>query len=335
VFGPLRTLSDWFLMPDSYVGWSSRAARAGAEALRRGSFDAMLSSSPPDSVHLAALGLAGRHRLPWVADFRDPWISLSFRRPPTPWHRARQESLERSVLEGAQLVLCASETHTLELRARTSGPDDRIVHLPNGYDPAPRSAAAKADPSRFTLVFTGVLSLMPDVEVFLAAVHDVLARHPESRRCLRARLLGPYDRTYADRAVALGLEGVVEFTGPRSYAEARDVQQTADVLLVWQPRGFPTMVPGKLYEYFDAAKPVLAILDPATESARTIVRAGGTVVPTADRAGLVRELERLYLAWKEGVPVVQPRPDWLDSHRRSALAARLAGLLDRMVEKVA
>jgi hypothetical protein len=45
-------LSDWWLMPDSYAGWAARARGAAASGgARAGGFDAMLSSSPPDSVH--------------------------------------------------------------------------------------------------------------------------------------------------------------------------------------------------------------------------------------------------------------------------------------------
>ena len=105
LFAGLRSLSDWWLLPDSYAGWAKRAAARGRFLFdsRRGGateyFDALLSSSPPDSVHLGALDLKRRFGTPWVADFRDPWIGLNFREPKTRWHRARQRRLEASVLE--------------------------------------------------------------------------------------------------------------------------------------------------------------------------------------------------------------------------------------------
>src|SRR5262245_34952711 len=73
-FAGLRKLSDWWLMPDSYAGWSARAAAVAERRARAGGFHAMLSSSPPDSVHLAGRAVHRRTGLPWVADFRDPWI---------------------------------------------------------------------------------------------------------------------------------------------------------------------------------------------------------------------------------------------------------------------
>jgi len=330
-FAPLRRLSDWWLLPDSYAPWASRARDAAAARLERGGVDALLSTSPPDSVHLAAEPLARRFRLPWVADFRDPWIGLSFRTPPTRWHRARQATLERRVLEGADVVLAASRTHEDALRAAGTR---RVEHLPNGFEPQPDTAPTAArDDDAFRLVFTGTLSLMPDTELFLEAVHDVLARHPEARRRLRATLAGPFDTDYEDRAVSLGLRGIVSFPGPRPHAETRALQRRADLLLLWKPAGadYRTMVPGKLYEYLDAGRPVLALLDPGEEAAELVRRAGGAIAPPGKREPLAAAIEERYLAWRGGARPAPQRAAWLDEHTRARLAGRLSGVLDSLV----
>ncbi len=336
VFAGLRRLSDWFLFPDAYAGWARRATDAVRERLGRGGIDVVLTSSPPDSAHVPGLDTRGATRAPWVADFRDPWMGLEFRTPPTAWHRGRQRRLESRVLAGADRVLAASRTHADALRRRfiASGADPaKVVHLPNGYeagDDAP--VPFTPDPTSFRLVYTGMLSLMPDIEVCLEAVHDVLARVPEARQRMRARLLGPFDANLEHRARALGLTGIVEFAGPRPHAESRAAQAGADVLLHWQPHAFPTMVPGKLYEYFESGRPVLAVLDPATEAAALIREAGGTVVAPGDRDALAAEIERRYVAWASGVTTPTRRPEGLEAHRRDRLAARLAGVLDELVE---
>lgn len=332
-FDRLRALSDWLLLPDSYVGWSRRAARAAGALLERERFDALLSSSPPDSVHLAALDANKKFAGPWIADFRDPWIGLHFRQPKTAWHRRRQEQMERSVLDRADLLIAASNTHAERLRAQL--PRERaadVVHLPNGYEPATEAGVASPpnEPAvpRFVVAYTGTMSRQPDAEVFLEAVHDLLAAQPEARRRLRAVLQGPYESHYADRAQALSLTGIVELSGPRPHAETVALQRRADLLVLWKMRGIPTMVPGKLYEYLDAGRPLVAVLEPDEEAAALVRRAGGTIVSPGDRAGLTRAIERHYRAWREGRPVASSRPDWLSEHTRRALTARLAALLD-------
>jgi glycosyltransferase involved in cell wall biosynthesis len=337
-FAALRSASNWTMFPDSYVGWSRRAARVAERIVRERAIDVVLTSSPPDSVHRVGLELRRRHDAPWVADFRDPWMGLVARTPPTRWHRARQEALERQVLERADLVLAASRTHADALVARLADGAARVVHLPNGFEadatPTPPSVAEPVlpGPDTFLLVYTGVLSLMPDTEVFLEAVHDLLAVRPEARRRLRVRLVGPFEAGYTDRAVALGLTpGIVEFTGPRAHREARALQRRADLLMLWQPRNFPTMVPGKLYEYLDAARPIVAVVDPAIGSAAMVRRAGGTVVSPGDREALTEALGRHYAAWREGRALTAERPEWLHEHTRAGLSARLARRLDALV----
>lgn len=334
-FGGLRRLSDWLMLPDSYAGWGRRAAAAAAARLGRGDVRVVLSSSPPDSAHVAADAALARtaRRVPWIADFRDPWVGLGFRTPPTAWHRARQRALERGVLERADLVLAASRTHADALE-HAEQPPRRVVHLPNGFAPVPRADdPPAADTSAFRLAFTGTLSLMPDVGTLLEAVHEVLARRPEARRRLRVDLAGPYDTGYEDRATALGLTGIVRFLGARPHAETRALQRAADVLVLWKPRGegYRTMVPGKLYEYLDSGRPIVALLPPDDETAALVRRAGGSVLAPGDRTALALELETRYMNWKTSGRAPGARPHWLDEHARPHLSARLAAELDRLL----
>jgi len=332
-FSKLRSLSDWWLLPDSYAGWAKRAASVARRRLQRGDIDCLLSSSPPDSAHLAAWRARRGLGVPWVADFRDPWVGLHLRTPPTSWHRARQERLEARVLDSADRILAASRTHAGQLRSRAPNREDHVVHLPNGFEPATSTAGVRAtsDAQSFEVVFTGTLSQMPETEVLLEALHELLARRPELRRRVRARLAGPYDRGYEDRAVALGLTGIVEFTGPQSHAEARALQRRADLLLLWKPPGMPTMVPGKLYEYLASGRPIVALLPEGEEAAELAERGGAVRLTPGDRVSLAAEIERRVNQWLARGREPDREVDWLASHTRHALAARLARELDALI----
>ena len=99
------------------------------------------------------------------------------------------------MLGSADLVLAASRTHADDLararlpRCRGRDPPAGLEHLPNGFEPArtradrdqlPRPIVDPPD-GTFALVFAGTLSQMPDADVFLEALHDLLARRPEAR----------------------------------------------------------------------------------------------------------------------------------------------------------
>jgi glycosyltransferase involved in cell wall biosynthesis len=334
-FRPLRALVDWFLLPDSYAGWAGRA-RATVEArIARGDIDVLLSSSPPDSVHLAAREAARATGVTWVADFRDPWVGLQFRTPPTPWHAAAQRAMEARVLTGASLVLAASRTHAEALGARTEARPRAVLHLPNGFEPAPPGppGTVAADRDHFRVVFTGSLSLMDELGTLIDAVAALLARDPGARAVLRVDLLGPYDREWETRARARGLDGVLRFAGARAHAESRAAQRAAELLLLWRPRGegYRTMVPGKLYEYLASGRPVLALLPEGDEAAVLVRRAGGAVIAPGAAQTLERELAGRLARWRAGARAADAVPDWLGGHTREHLAGTLARALDGLV----
>ncbi len=329
----LRRLAAWLAVPDAYVGWARRATRVTRSRLAKGDISVLLTSSPPDSVHAVARA-ARRARIPWVADFRDPWIGLYFRHPPTSWHRARQVARERAVLETADLVTVASHTHLAELGRLSGGRARRAEYWPNGFEAAPPGIPDPPRPGgpRMSLVFTGTLSEMPAAETFMEAVAELCKRHSQARRRIRVVLAGSHESGYPDRAQGLGLVGVVEFPGPLDHAQARRLQAQADVLLLWKPAaaGYRTMVPGKLYEYLAARRPILAILPEDDEAAELVRRGGGVVVPPGARGPLLGALEQRYLAFDSGTPSLPPLP-WLEDHERARLAQRMASWLDELV----
>src|SRR6185295_121193 len=109
----------------------------------------------------------------------------------------------------------------------------------------------------------------------------------------------------------------------------------ADLLMLWKPTGdgFRTMVPGKLYEYLDSGRPLLAMLDPEDEAARLAERGGAVVKAPGDRGAIAAAIAERYQAWREGGPAPTRRPDWLAEHTRANLAARLAAILERLVRR--
>ncbi|MFI5370072.1 MAG: glycosyltransferase [Candidatus Eisenbacteria bacterium] len=327
-FAAARRLADLVLLPDPYRGWARRAARVARARVAAGGVDVLLTSSPPDSTHLAGLELSRDTGLPWVADFRDPWIGLHFLRPPTPWHAARQRAMERAVVTGADLVLAASRTHLDDLRALSPR---RLELLPNGYEPAP-DGAIPGRGSRFTMTFTGTSFHMRQTSVFLDAMALWLAAEPDARPRVRVVLAGPYESGQRAHAGALGLDDVVEFPGPLPHRETRALQSGADLLLLWKPEGpgYRTMVPGKLYEYLDTGRPVLAALPAGDEAADMVVAAGGERVDPGDSDALASALARRHALWTRGAPAPASRPGWLAGHTREALATRLAALLDTL-----
>jgi len=323
----LRALARFFLFPDSYAAWQRPAIAAGLERVASGGIDCVLSTSPPETAHLVGERIA--RGLPWVADFRDPWVGLHYRRPPTPFHAARHRAAERRVLERADRVLCASRTHYEAVR-QVAG--DRARFLPNGIELEAEKAEEAESPARdgrLTVVSTGSHVDMPALFALLEALAARLQRDPGIAQRLRFVLAGPHDAALSRLVEARGLQAMVTFAGILPHAEARALQRSADRLLFVRNEGpgYGAMVPGKTYEYLDARRPVVALV--AESEAAGILREAGAFVVAPDQAEAA--LDAL-LARNEQAP----RPDEgaiariLGPRSRRALAGELAGILSEL-----
>src|SRR5207249_11381352 len=81
-----------------------------------------ISTSPPPTTHLIAVVLKALTGLPWVADFRDPWIEEGFYPLPGTLRYRVETILEQQVIRCADRVTVTtpyrSEEHTSELQSR-------------------------------------------------------------------------------------------------------------------------------------------------------------------------------------------------------------------------
>src|ERR1035437_4768256 len=110
-----RRIADFLLFPDDRICWVPGAIRRGAEAIRRHKPRILYSTSPDPSAHLVALALARLMRLPWVAEFRDPWTMNLFRKPrPFAWMERAEHWMERRVVTNADHIVVTSAEYAAD-----------------------------------------------------------------------------------------------------------------------------------------------------------------------------------------------------------------------------
>ncbi len=333
-FGLLRKLGELFLVPDTYVGWVPFATRAAARLCREKPFDLVYSTSPPDSSHLVARSVARRFGMPWVADFRDPWIALHLRRPPTPFHRFWHEKLERGVME-ADAVLVTTEWHRGALQS--SFPRARIERVPNGYDEDDFAGLDSLGPPErpFTIMHGGMLTLGRSIGPFLDGLSLFCGMRPESRKDLRVVFLGSRESRNEELVAGAGLEDVVSFEDNVGHAECvkRERSSHALLLLKHDDDRYRGLVPGKLYEYIGARRPVLAVVPPGEAAATVRDNGRGEVAPIDDPGRIAEAISRMYDLHGEGKLESAYSLDELPQYTRRRAADRLDGIMRSLLEE--
>jgi len=334
-FAWLRRLAAWTLVPDSYIGWKPFAMRAAEALWREDPPEVLLSSSPPDSNHVVALELKRRTGLPWLADFRDPWIGLHLHAPPSTWHRKRQETLERQVLAEADCVV-ATTTWLRDL-LRRRGPAGKQVHvIRNGYDPEDFQEPPAEAPQQgaLHLAHTGMLTLSRSAAGLLRALDLLQRRRPELRGQLELELIGARESSNDGLVQELQLQHCVSLQGYVPHAEAIRAMQRADVLVLIKhdDRRYEGLIPGKFYEYLGAGRPILGLV-PESEAAQLIRElACGEIAAPDETEDIVAALERLLAAKRDGRLATDYACAAPARFQRPEQTRNLASLLDLLLE---
>jgi len=296
-FGIVRRVSAAILIPDSYVGWVRFARSAALKVINTDRVDAVYSTSPPESTHLAGLAIHRKTGLPWLVDFRDPWMNLHLLDAPSRLHVRVHRDMERRVCTHASSLVVTTRWHEAKLRA--SIPGARITRISNGYDGEEMAGLDHVVPPArpLRIVHAGMLTQRRSATPFLEALARVLADEPALRSGIEVEFIGPRESENEQSTARLRLDGVVRFRDPLPHAEVLRVERGAHVLLLVKHADsrYDGLVPGKLYEYIGLRRPVLA-LAPAGEARDLVTSLARGEVASPESVDEIERALRIVLA---------------------------------------
>ncbi|HEX9972248.1 MAG TPA: glycosyltransferase, partial [bacterium] len=165
-------------IPDARIGWYKYAVKAGIKAIQDDpSIKVVLSSGPPHTVHLIGHAIAKRMGLPFVADFRDPWLNIDY------YHDIKRSRftlfldryLEGKILTRADAVTVVSPgCQDLLIEGHKNIHLDRFHVIYNGFDtevypdPAPQPPGDK-----FIITYIGNLPQSRYTPVLYQAISEL------------------------------------------------------------------------------------------------------------------------------------------------------------------
>lgn len=242
----IKAVLGHVLFPDIRGEWTPWARRGLARLLAELTPDVVISSHEPATTLM--LGLHARAQgFRWIADLGDPVLA-----PYTPrrWRR-RSAALEARVCRQADQVLVTCEAAGRLLAERHGLPANRCTVLTQGFD-AEASAADPAieiefDDARLELLYSGSFYAFRTPGALIAAVNDT-----PGVRLTVATALAPVElveaaQQWPERFRLLGYLG---------HRQTLAVQRGSHVL-VNIGNDDPGQVPGKVYEYLGAGRPIL------------------------------------------------------------------------------
>lgn len=319
-------------IPDPRISWVGPSVRFLKKYLKEHPVDVIVTTGPPHSMHLIGLKLSRATGVPWVADFRDPWTKMFYFKhlQLSKWAFRKHRKLEREVLDGATRVIAVSPFVQKEFQDMTGTPVELIT---NGFDPEDFEQPLERD-GYFNITHTGLFAADGNPDTLWEVLAEKCAEDMEFRDALRIRLSGKTDIQIIESVRKAGLGAHLVDLGYREHQIAVREQMNASMLILplrKEPE-YRATLPGKLFEYLAALRPVLGIgqKDGAMAAVLSETRAG-EVYDWDEKDGMRAFVDRCWRLYKDGA-------DWnntenIEKYSRKSTAAKLASLLDSITEQ--
>ncbi|MDH7568056.1 MAG: glycosyltransferase family 4 protein [Armatimonadota bacterium] len=210
------------------------------------------------------------------------------------------KQLDRTIVHRAAGVVTISQSFVDFYREVRGVPADRLHLVPNWLDeeeivPEPRAGWFRQrlgiPPEAFVVMYAGSVGSVAGVELLIEAAG--LLRH---RSNLVVVVAGNGNAREACERLSREMKlNNVRFFYPWARHETSGVQAAADLfVLPTRGAGALTSVPSKLIGYMLSGRPVLAAVDPASDSAQTIRKAAcGVCIPPDSPAAMAAAIEAL------------------------------------------
>lgn len=334
----LKKISMWirgnFFMPDPRCLWIRPSVRFLKKYLKEHPVDVIVSTGPPQSMHLIARKVSLATGVPWVADFRDPWTKIFYFKHLMLSRRAERKHhrLEQSVLDDASAVVAVSPLVQEDFARMTSTP----VHLvTNGYDESDYLESVTPD-GNFNVVHTGLLTAEGNPRELWKALGAKCRADKAFAEKFRLILAGKTDEKVLQSISEAGLASYLTNLGYIDHDKAVREQRKATVLIlpIREEPETKAILPGKLFEYLAARRPVLGVGTSEGAMATVLHQTGaGKIFDWDDSAGISAYIDSLWEEISTGNSLEQSAD--IEKYSRRMTTRQMVGIFEELSAKMA
>ncbi len=331
-FGKIsRYIRANYFIPDARVGWNSYAIKKAFQLLEDEHFDAIITTGPPHSTHLIGLEIKSKFNIKWLADLRDPWTEIYYNKdlPRTNKSKLKDQKLEQSVLEKADLVLTVGPSLCELLQSKLPTEQDKFKFIYNGFDEEAIALANKKHYSTFTISYVGILSVHHPYISLKKTLANFCASFPEIP--IHVRFVGDVDiEIQTEFTSSEELKTITfTFTGRVPHPSALEAMKSSHLLVNLLPNTehSEVIISGKMMEYLATGNPILCFGNTQGDIAKLLSELPfATIFEWNDSNGPTQFLELIYSKWLNGESS-QNETSQIQKYSRKSTAKELAQLI--------
>lgn len=326
------------IIPDTARFWMEKAKKAVLEVIDKEGIDLIYTTSAPYSDHLLGRYIKRkRPNIKWVVDFRDEWTNNPYTldNPYNPIRTAIEKKMERSVLLESDARITNTPVMRQNFIDNNSISGEGFYFIPNGYDIEDFSGfdLKKPENEKMTFVYTGALYGRRKPDTFFQALKELKQEGVIAPESIKVKLIGNYHRDKLQAQIdSYNLTKEFEIVGYVPHNVCISHQLSCDVLVLIEGtgRGANAFYTGKVFEYMNTGRPVLAILPEGV--AMDLVKESriGLTANTDDVAQIKENIKQYYNSWKEGKLDFDPDRSVIERFERKELTKQLAQVFDSL-----
>jgi glycosyltransferase involved in cell wall biosynthesis len=322
-----------FFIPDARKFWIKPSISYLSDYIIKNKIDAIISTGPPHSMHLIAMGLKQKFNLPWIADFRDPWTQIDFysQLKLSNWADNKHKKLERQVLTKANKVVTVSPSCGKDLEKLGGRKVDVIT---NGFDTDDFNFSSDLKPlDGFLFHHIGALNKDRNPYTLWKVLGELCKEHADLKKDLIIKFTG---KTDAIAFESLKQNGILDNAQKTDYLPHSDVvklmaQSPVLLLALNNTPNNAGVLSGKLFEYLAAKRPIFGIGLPDADAAAILKSTqAGTMVHFDDYEGTKKAVLDLYQKYKSNQLSISSSS--IDKYSRENCAKDYSELLNEILK---
>ena len=317
-----------YFIPDARKFWIQPSVNFLSNYLENNHIDAIITTGPPHSMHIIGLELKKKLGIKWISDFRDPWTEIDYfqQLPLTKKATKKHHDLEQEVLRKSDMVVVVGETMKEKFLKHTK----RIEVLTNGFDSNENSLTQELD-QKFSITHVGLMNSDRNPTILWKVLNEISNTNPNFKNDLRIKLIGKLDDAVIQDLKVFD-HNTIETIPYLDHKDVSKYQASSQVLLlsINEVPSAKGIITGKIFEYLQAKRPILAI-GPEDGDAAMILKNtnAGTIVGFKNKTALKATILNLYKDYKEGVLFVKSID--IEQYHRKNITSQLAEVIKKLV----
>ncbi len=309
-----------YFIPDARMFWIKPSVNYLTKYLSEHKIDAIVSTGPPHTTHMIGLGLKKKLNIKWIADFRDPWTEIDYfhQLPLTKKAIKKHQNLEKQVLQNADDVIVVGDT----MKKAYDSFSNQVHVITNGYDGEVNDETMPLD-TDFTITHIGMLNADRNPVALWKAISEL------ELKCT-IQLIGKVANEVKESIETYGLSCQIKFIDYLPHNEVTQYQQKSQVLLlaVNKVPSAKGIITGKIFEYLQAKRPVLAIAPKDGDLSVILEKSKAGFVVDFDEVERLKEiLVDLHQQYLQGTLTL--KSVGVAQYHRKALTAQLAKIIKK------